>query len=426
MSININLPDINGDFEIGFSVGLDPALADLEKLPIAETGTLGEAAKIAAQWAYLTFSRKGDAALEIYVSGAVGVILAKLFAKVGAHPDGDWRSITGVNDVPGLTDLTDADKAKINTFLTTEKIRTALVLVLASKANFWNTNHHTGQSERGEYLFNYIRKVAMAKVSPTVYTDEPVCTAIHTIGHWASTIRCLGIGGIAGLRAVTPDLRPSSFEVKLSDDAKLRYTGPPAGTHRLAVAYEAARRLVVQDISGFCPGLEEFMALPVVYKEIMRDRVSYHVGAHYLTGRPRENYDDTICESFLGRLGTFVTVIMKAGSLAKSPHLDPGRVKSYDDYSESWRKVLETYMASASRSSSAATDFVAKVWDTINIDGMRRAKKAFKVGDSGAASDGSASESDGGTQSPGPGPSTSATASTKKLTKRRATRSATE
>lgn len=65
----------------------------------------------------------------------------------------------------------------------------------------------------------------------------------HTIGHWISSLVIFNTAGITGIRAFDPLLPVTNVMVALFHNAKLRFSGIPAGTHKLAVAYEAAVRL---------------------------------------------------------------------------------------------------------------------------------------------------------------------------------------
>lgn len=60
--------------------------------------------------------------------------------------------------------------------------------------------------------------------------------------------------------------------------------------------------------------------------------VTFHIGASYLTEAPSAVYADTDCEHYLGRLETFINVLYKNSTLAKSPYMVPPKVESYDDY----------------------------------------------------------------------------------------------
>lgn len=66
--------------------------------------------------------------------------------------------------------------------LTPEKIRRVLTLIIAYKANWWQTNHHTGTIR--ESASGYVAKVLNAVFGQNT---QAYVTLAHTISHWCST-----------------------------------------------------------------------------------------------------------------------------------------------------------------------------------------------------------------------------------------------
>ena len=129
--------------------------------------------------------------------------------------------------------------------------------------------------------------------------------------------------------------------ITFSDDAKLRFASLPAGTHRLAVAYEGAKKLIANRISRLCPDITNLRDL-VVFKELVdRSRVRYHVGALYLCNDKATDYVYTQMEQYLGRIGTFVRVFFATTTLCQSPHLTAAKVSGYEDYN---RPLVQLYL----------------------------------------------------------------------------------
>ena len=67
---------------------------------------------------------------------------------------------------------------------------------------------------------------------------------------------------------------------------------------------------------------------------------SYHIGAKYLTGNARADYNDAKHDLVLGRLGTFARVNYKSSTLVKSPHLSEMKVQSYPDFDPVFKEQL--------------------------------------------------------------------------------------
>lgn len=341
MSISVTLPNINGSLEAGIAVGTDPSLSATLKLPIA--GVNMEAAlKNACAWAFCNFRGKEEKVHCLYVCGAYIAIRGQLCQKVGTTSDGDWDDRTVASD-PTADEI-----KKINEFLTEENIRRALTIIVATKANWWQMNHHVGQGE----VAGYVKKV-LGIYFPGAIPSSAVEMA-HTIGHWCSTITILNKAGVAGIKNPTPLPYAGGIDIELSDDAKLRFQGFPAGTHRLVVAFEAAKRLVRSPLAAFCPAVADFSAIPPLRASVNEALSSYHIGASYLTGVNRALYSDTQNDAYLGRLGTYMRAMFPKATLTASPHLTQVKVESYEDYSPEWHNTLTQYKLLATQNASDA------------------------------------------------------------------------
>ena len=137
---------------------------------------------------------------------------------------------------------------------------------------------------------------------------------------------------------------PAYFEpnvtVKLSNDCILRFKSMPAGTHWLAVAYEAAKRLLGSKLAVYVPQVCEFTSLVPKHQEILADPAKYHIGAYYLTGNLRADYNDLDHSAVMGCLGSYIRVFMSASTLANSPHFTQEKIESYPDYNADWNAFL--------------------------------------------------------------------------------------
>lgn len=236
---------------------------------------------------------------------------------------------------------------------TVESLRNALTVIIATKANYWLTNHHTGQGSPS----GYVLKVLTLKFPGADMAS--LTTAAHTLGHWASTLHCLNVAQIPGVRPVEPYEYATATGFELAPDALLRFTGLPAGTHRMGVAAEAASRIIKSALIAICPSPRDFIAIPGIIASIRANRAGRHVGAAYLTGLPRVRYNDTDADSYLGRLGTFINKMSPKSTLARSPHLAEDRVQSYPDFSSDFDNDLNSYKlqsAMAARSALQALD----------------------------------------------------------------------
>lgn len=317
MSLEIIIPDINGSIEAGLAVGTDPSLSDDKKIPIVEAATTQTASRVAAKWAYFTFRDSPDAIRRAYVSAAVICVQAGLCRRIGAIPDGDWRTFNSeaAIGIQGAESMTAADSNRISSMITKDDMQKALTLIIATKATWWLTNHHTGQGEP----IGFTKKVLTAQYG--AHLSAEIVTMAHTIGHWTSTINILTIAEVQSLRRVSDAVPTPNVTVVLTSDSKMRFTSLPAGTHRLVVAYEAAKRLVKSPAIRMCPSAQDFASLPDTRNRLIAEPSRYHIGAQYLTGVARSDYSDMFYESYLGRLGTYVRRMFAKSTLAASPQL---------------------------------------------------------------------------------------------------------
>ncbi|XP_077264311.1 uncharacterized protein LOC143898601 [Temnothorax americanus] len=309
--IRITLPSLNGDIEAGITVGVDSSLPDDKKLPIAISGnavaSLDVVKSCALIWAMDQFT--DNIARTLFVNGIAGLLDLGMVCEIDNIPDGDWHK-KAATAMP-----TEADLTRASAMVSVEEMKKGVTIAVATKANYWLMNHHTGQGA----VAGYVKKVLEVFYRDRV--SEQVVSAAHSLGHFASTLKVLNTAGIKQIRRATPVIQQEGANLTLSQDAKLRFASMPAGTHRCGIAYEAAKRLVRSVYARFCPSVAEFATIPTSKHAIMQQPARYHIGASYLTGLPRMDYTDTDMESYLGRLGTFINTLYKKSTIAKSPHL---------------------------------------------------------------------------------------------------------
>lgn len=370
MSFNITLPSINGTIEAGLAVGTDPSLAENLKLPILTNGTAESASKEVAHWAYEKFKNLPEHVLRTYINAAVICVQGGLCRKVGTTPDGDWVSITAT--VCGSYTTTAEEGLRISQMITNENVQKALTIIVATKANWWLTNHHTGQGD----VVGYTKKVLNAQFGMQLSGD--IVTMAHTIGHWASTINIMNLTGLPHIRNVAPPVPTAAVAITLSEDAKMRFGSMPAGTHRLVVAYESAKRLSRSPVIKLCPNAHNFASIVPKRTEVLASLAKYHIGASYLTGEPRVTYSDSDNDAYLGRLGTYIRKMFSKSTLAQSPHLAQSKVESYEDYSPEWDQILTQFRIAAAQNQAQAAVVINEASATLTDEVFEELKQAFR------------------------------------------------
>lgn len=232
---------MNGVLEHGIAVGVDPELDGKLKIPILHSKSRAEAATYAAIWAH----KKAPAAIRNFAAAAAAGVINAGFCS----PD-DGDSIKIDTEDATLTVYAKENKADIIAACTPRAQTSAVTTVLATKINWFQTNHQTGQSR--DKIDGDPSKVYKAGVDDNI--DEEVVTWVHTAGHWASTKRVLGSVGFPFVasgdekdegrdfndvpkdywgdnkvtEAIAGEEKEVLFKVALSPDARMRVESNPA------------------------------------------------------------------------------------------------------------------------------------------------------------------------------------------------------
>ncbi|CAM1308185.1 Uncharacterised protein g4774 [Pycnogonum litorale] len=329
-----NIPPINGPLEAGIAVGIDPSLCDDEKLiirTINDDKTLTNfmsSKSVALRFAYTKFS-KDPLLTKYYVNSA------NLLYDCALHSPGDSDAVYG--NVGGAYISDTSNDAAIRDMLDDKYAEICLFLIIATKANFWLTNHHTGQSA----IMGYARKVlvALLKLDAKSTVPKSHVTMMHTIGHWSATKIILAGAKIPNL-TVKQCPFPNITEWVLSAESAIRVASPPAGTHKLALARSLTIRIIKSRCILFFPMPEDLVIIGSEYDKMLTFRALCHVGALFLTGKPRVTTYDNIGETDLGRLGTYGRIMLPHSTLVKSPSLKESLVESYEDFSIDFKQIL--------------------------------------------------------------------------------------
>lgn len=198
--------------------------------------------------------------------------------------------------------------------------------IVACKANWWQTNHHTGVTR--ENPTEYVGKVPTAIFganSPTYVT------LAHTISHWCSTILILTKAGVQHLREDIQSAILDHADFTLGADAALRFASGPAEIHRFIVADAIASRIVQHSIIDYYHSPLGLVALHERTLELLNQGPRVHVGAHYLTGETRAQVTEELIASNLGRLGIWIKAF-------ESVQGQLGLARDTEEISEKYRK----------------------------------------------------------------------------------------
>jgi hypothetical protein len=217
--------------------------------------TADEVLNSALAWA-LTKDFKNETTNDFFLTGIAvvagsGFIRSKTF---DGTPDGDWYQASSGLEVP------DDQVERISKLLTPMNLGTAVTVICATKINFWLMNHHVGQTGERNVAAGYVQKVLTLKFGSLL--PQGIVSATHMLGHYTSTRFVLSEAGIPNILPTTQRTTTTMYDLKFADDDRVRFGSTPAGTHRLAVCYEAAKRLAKFQYAFLCPGITEFNVLP--------------------------------------------------------------------------------------------------------------------------------------------------------------------
>ncbi|CAM1330157.1 Uncharacterised protein at_DN2557 [Pycnogonum litorale] len=328
-----NIPPINGPLEAGIEVGIDPSLSEEYKLVVRTINddksltSLAYSKSVALRYAYARYS--SIPALVKYYVNAVNVLY-----DCSLHAPMDSNTVYGNVGSEYVSDSSNYDA--IRNLLTNESAQTCLSFMIATKANYWLTNHHTGQAA----IVGYARKVlvALLKLDPKATVPRANVTMMHTIGHWTATKTILSGAKFPNLTTRLCPF-PARTEWTLSADALLRFESPPAGTHKLALAHALTKRIIKSRCLLFFPIPEDLVSIGAEFDKMLTYKAACHVGALFLTRKARVSTYDNVGETVLGRLGTYGRVMLPHSTIVKSPSLTESLVESYEDFSVDFKQI---------------------------------------------------------------------------------------
>ncbi|CAH8534040.1 unnamed protein product [Schistosoma haematobium] len=148
---------------------------------------------------------------------------------------------------------------------------------------------------------------------------------------------------------------------------------------RTRIAHQIASRMVRSVCIVFFEDLNELIELRKLYRQISSDPFYYHSDCEYLTKSSGPSVSDKM-SSIFGRLVTYLSVFEPNSELFDYPQLKMNgrtREQHYVDYSENWKKVLETIYTDLCMSNQSNV-FGSFIFTTKVINGIRRNKKLLR------------------------------------------------
>lgn len=314
----------DGPVVVTAAAGLDSKLPIQKRLVVPTNAGVFTAHGLALTSACLTWQAfktiegysAGPVILAAYSVVSCGLATLRQVGDV-AIKDGDWR----YSSDPISPDV--AETVRKSLPIKQEEFVTMISMIYATKANWWNTNHHTTTGNNA--LPPILQRLAgkLEEMLHTPFTKD----MIHTFGHWASTLAALSRAGKKVL-----DTRPVGLynhDTIHSEDIRIRTSTLPAGAHKLAFCYQVFVLMMSSTMRQFMSPamIETVLSAGEKYHLIKKDDTRYHVGSAYLTGEERIIYDDNMSPG--GMAICFVQHVLPASSLAKSPYFVQNKEGGY-------------------------------------------------------------------------------------------------
>ncbi|KAK3913035.1 putative isomerase [Frankliniella fusca] len=334
VTVQIALPDIDGNAEVGLAVGTDKGLPDNRKLHVLKTGDRKQKVMYAAASAELMSDKIHD---DMMLAAAVAVEKFKLYRKEknGEGPDCDVIIDEAENATIAAAANNVVLQARVSQILKDKKDVDALMQILACKVTYWQTNHHTG----GGRLAHYAKKVFDLKWKGDVGGEQITsdrCTGdVHTVSHWASTCFLLKKLGFKKVR--NPASYGEGANFTITDDVKLRTSVFPAGTAKYGACKEALKRLCRMALFAAFPNPQDIVGFLDSCDEIKNNEAEYHVGGEYLSesGVKKTMPNPTLC----WRMSAFVRAFYPKTKLAEAAAFGTENQANYEDVFQTWENL---------------------------------------------------------------------------------------
>jgi hypothetical protein len=195
----------------------------------------------------------------------------------------------------GLTVSRDGEVVELEylqSYTANDPIARALSVCLATKINFFQTNHHTGQGD----MSSFVKKV-LSTLYPMLFKEaelKAVQDAVHSVGHWMSThVGLNALGMFTGKHvAISPVVALiGKAATNLATDFVARADSLPAGTASYAVVHATLKEFSTNKAFTVAPYAEEMAAAAEAIEDLIAGaktaaqnktvdpRLTYHMGS---------------------------------------------------------------------------------------------------------------------------------------------------
>jgi len=187
----------------------------------------------------------------------------------------------------------------------------AVAVIVSCKVNWWKGNHHTG----GKVAQGFVLRLFKLFEVPTI--NEDVTTLVWRAAHWFDTAAWIGALGATGV--ASPNVAALKARIGADEATRKRIASGPAGTAAFEAVIAGLNALAAHPVVGAAnsPALLDLALWGEIHKDIAENAACYHIGAQYLTGKPKREIP-VVPDAVISHVATGIRYINRDATLAKA------------------------------------------------------------------------------------------------------------
>lgn len=154
-----------------------------------------------------------------------------------------------------------------------EDMEKGIILLLATKVNWWRENHHVGERVFSTFMEKVLKHL-FDDWAEEYMNDKELKQVIWIAGHWMDTRTV-----VTDMLSILRDHRPSSFDLNIPHYILSGMKSFPAGTGRYALYHSILQSILESRYAVATPRDVEIQKFFDTYNSIQANPVRYHLGA---------------------------------------------------------------------------------------------------------------------------------------------------
>lgn len=154
-----------------------------------------------------------------------------------------------------------------------EDMEKGILLLLATKVNWWRENHHVGERVFSSFMKKVLTELFDDSAEDYI-NDQEIKQAIWVAGHWMDTRTV-----VTDMLSILKDHRPSSFNLDIPQYILSAMKSFPAGTGRYVLYHSILQSIFNSPYAVAAPRDVEIQKFLGTYESIQANPMRYHVGA---------------------------------------------------------------------------------------------------------------------------------------------------